>query len=47
MAALPWMSRHTKMRTRMPPTGCIAGAEALGMSYHDYTLEILERGRYV
>ncbi|WP_439599302.1 hypothetical protein [Falsiroseomonas sp.] len=22
-------------------------AEALGMSYHDYTLEILERGRYL
>jgi hypothetical protein len=22
-------------------------ARALGMSYHDYTLEILERGRYL
>ena len=25
----------------------LARAEALGMSYHDYTLEILERGRYL
>jgi hypothetical protein len=25
----------------------MARAEELGMSYHDYTLEILERGRYL
>jgi hypothetical protein len=25
----------------------LARAEALGMSYHDYTLEILERGRHL
>jgi hypothetical protein len=25
----------------------LARAEELGMSYHDYTLEILERGRYL
>jgi hypothetical protein len=25
----------------------LARAEELGMSYHEYTLEILERGRYL
>ncbi len=45
-----WRKAH-KRAWKTPPREIalrrLARAEALGMSYHDYTLEILERGRYL
>ncbi|CAH0148066.1 hypothetical protein [Roseomonas sp. CECT 9278] len=45
-----WRRAH-KRAWKTPPREValrrLARAEALGMSYRDYTLEILERGRYL
>lgn len=45
-----WRQAH-KAAWKTPPREIalrrLARAEALGMSYHEYTLEILERGRYL
>jgi hypothetical protein len=45
-----WKKAH-KRAWKTPPREIalrrLARAEELGMSYHDYTLEILERGRYL
>ena len=45
-----WRRAHKKA-WKTPPREIalrrLARAEELGMSYHDYTLEILERGRYL
>ena len=45
-----WKKAH-KRAWKTPPREIalrrLARAEALGMSYHDYTLEILERGRHL
>jgi hypothetical protein len=45
-----WRRAHRKA-WKTPPREIalrrLARAEELGMSYHDYTLEILERGRYL
>ena len=45
-----WKRAH-KRAWKTPPREIalrrLARAEEVGMSYHDYTLEILERGRYL
>ena len=45
-----WCWRRARKRAWSAPREIalrrLERAEALGMSYHDYTLEILERGRY-
>jgi hypothetical protein len=45
-----WRRAHRKV-WKTPPREIalrrLARAEELGMSYHDYTLEILERGKYL
>jgi hypothetical protein len=45
-----WRRAH-KAAWKTPPREIalrrLERAEALGMTYHDYTLEILERGRYL
>jgi hypothetical protein len=45
-----WRRAHKKA-WQTPPREIalsrLARAEALGMSYHDYTLEIMERGRFL
>jgi len=44
-------ARAQKQAWKTPPREIVLRrlrrARALGMSYHDYTLEILERGRYL
>lgn len=46
-----WLWRRAKKRAWSAPREIalrrLARAEELGISYHDYTLEILERGRYL
>ena len=47
-----WCWRRARKRAwKTPPPEIalrrLARAEELGMSYHDYTLEILERGRFL
>ncbi|HZF74480.1 MAG TPA: hypothetical protein VE033_01415 [Acetobacteraceae bacterium] len=45
-----WRRAHRKAWRTPPPEIALrrlARAEELGMSYHEYTLEILERGRYL
>ena len=45
-----WCWRRARKRAWSAPREValrrLERAEALGMTYHDYTLEILERGRY-
>ena len=45
-----WRRAHKRAWKTPPPEVALrrlARAEELGMSYHDYTLEILERGRFL
>ncbi|MCC7284101.1 MAG: hypothetical protein IT556_17090 [Acetobacteraceae bacterium] len=45
-----WRSAHRKAWKTPPPEIALrrlARAEELGISYRDYTLEILERGRFL
>jgi hypothetical protein len=45
-----WRKAHRKAWKTPPPEIALrrlARAEALGMSYREYALEILERGRYL
>ncbi len=45
-----WRRAHKRAWKTPPPEialARLARAEALGMSYRDYTLEILERGRHL
>jgi hypothetical protein len=45
-----WRRAHRRAWKTPPPEIALrrlARAEELGMSYHDYTLEILERGRHL
>jgi len=46
-----WCWRRARKRAWSAPREIalsrLARAQALGMTYHDYTLEILERGRYL
>ncbi len=45
-----WRRAHRKAWKTPPPEIALrrlARAEALGMTYRDYTLEILERGRHL
>ena len=48
--AFCWRKAH-KAAWKTPPREIalrrMARAQALGMSYHEYTLEIMERGRYL
>ena len=48
----PWIWRRAHKRAwKTPPREIalrrLARAEELGMTYHDYALEIMERGRYL
>ena len=48
--AWAWRRAHKKAWKTPPPEIALrrlARAEELGMSYKDYTLEILERGKYL
>ena len=45
-----WRRAHKRAWKTPPPEVALrrlARAEELGMSYHEYTLEILERGRFL
>lgn len=46
----PWRAAHRAVWKRVPTETALrrlAKAEAIGLTYEEYTLELLERGRYL